>query len=309
MKNKIIVLVLSIVVAIIVLCIGAFGIGEISSHNAKKKEMNNVEKDSTGKVVGEDNSDTSEKDTSKGEETTSKENQTSQEQTTTEEETTEEPQTFNEADKYKDSNIDPTKLMVALTFDDGPKCENTTRILDALKQYDAHATFFVVGYNIDGNEELLKRAVNEGSEIGNHTKGHAKLTALDSNGILDEVDSVKNRIKEITGEERVLLRPPYGAVDDNVMAAITDPVILWSIDTLDWKTKDPNCTLQNIQCSVYDGAIILMHDIYSQSADAAVAVIDWLHSQGYQMVTVSEMGYFRRGGLKTGIRYGSLKPN
>ena len=142
----------------------------------------------------------------------------------------------------------------------------------------------------------------------NHTNSHAQLTKLDTNGILSEVNGVKEKIMQLTGQKVVPIRPPYGAVDDNVMATITDPVILWSIDTIDWKTRDAQSTIQNIQSSVYDGAIILMHDIYSTTADPAVNINDWLHSQGYQMVTVSELGYYRRGGLKTGVRYGALQP-
>lgn len=302
MRNKVIVLALSIVAAIVVLCVGIFGIGEIKSVNKDKKEKNEVEKESTDKVIEAGSSKNDENESSTDTTTTKEENTTTQEQTTINSETV-------DNSKYENSEIDPSKPMVALTFDDGPSRENTSRILDALKQYNGHATFFVLGYNIDGNEDVIKRAVSEGSEIGNHTKSHSKLTSLDANGIADEINSVSDRIKEITGEGTVLIRPPYGAVDDNVMVAINVPVVLWSIDTLDWKTKDPDSTIQNVQSSVFDGAIILMHDIYSQSADAAVSVIDWLSSQGYQLVTVSEMGYFRRGGLKTGVRYGSLKPN
>ena len=302
MKKQIIGLVISIVLAIIVICVGVFGSGMI-----KSSDKNNKSEEKTSKVVESGNKeDTSNKEETNSEETTSEE-ATTQPESTTPEETTSEGESIDKID-YSNPNIDPTKPMVALTFDDGPGGESTIRILDALKKYNAHATFFVVGSNIDKYADIIKREAAEGSEVGNHTNSHAQLTKLDTNGILSEVNGVKEKVMQLTGQKVVPLRPPYGAVDDNVMATITDPVILWSIDTLDWKTRDAQSTIQNIQSSVYDGAIILMHDIYSTTADAAVNIIDWLHSQGYQMVTVSELGYYRRGGLKTGVRYGALQP-
>lgn len=302
MKKQIIGLVISIVLAIIVICVGVFGSGRI-----KSSDKNNKGEEKTSKVVESGNKeDTSNKDEINLEETTSEE-ATTQPESTTLEETTSEGESVDKID-YSNPNIDPAKPMVALTFDDGPGGESTIRILDALKKYNAHATFFVVGSNIDKYADIIKREAAEGSEVGNHTNSHAQLTKLDTNGILSEVNGVKEKIMQLTGQKVVPIRPPYGAVDDNVMATITDPVILWSIDTLDWKTRDAQSTIQNIQSSVYDGAIILMHDIYSTTADAAVNIIDWLHSQGYQMVTVSELGYYRRGGLKTGVRYGALQP-
>ncbi|MCI5603602.1 MAG: polysaccharide deacetylase family protein [Clostridiales bacterium] len=303
MKKQIIGLIVSIVLALIVICVGVFGAGRI-----KSSEKNNKSEKNTSKVVESDSNkeDTSKKDEVNSEETTSDE-VTTQPESTTPEETTSEGESVDKID-YSNPDIDPTKPMVALTFDDGPGGESTIRILDALKKYNAHATFFVVGSNIDKYADIIKREAAEGSEVGNHTNSHAQLTKLDTDGILSEVNGVKEKVMQLTGQSVVPIRPPYGAVDDNVMAAISDPVILWSIDTLDWKTRDAQSTIQNIQSSVYDGAIILMHDIYSTTADAAVNVIDWLHSQGYQMVTVSELGYYRRGGLKTGVRYGALQP-
>lgn len=305
MKKKIIALIVTIIVAIIVICVGIFG-----KEKVKSADKNNDNKTSVVAGAAKDDEETTDDTESEENKTTdtseSKDEKVSQEKNS-EEQTTESYETV-DTTNYENTNIDPTKPMVALTFDDGPGGESTVKILDALKKYNSHATFFVVGMNVDKYMDIIQRAANEGSEIGNHTNSHSDLTKLDINGIQTEVNSVKDKIKQITGQSVVPLRPPYGSVDDNVMSAISDPVILWSIDTLDWKTRDTQSTIQNIQSSVYDGAIILMHDIYSQTADAAVNIIDWLHSQGYQMVTVSELGYYRRGGLKTGVRYGALPP-
>lgn len=294
MKNKIIVLVISVIIAIIVLCVGIFGTKKVKSG----KNGSSSGQISSEKKVEQNTSDT---------EVEMKTTEDNQEETTTEqqEETTE-----SIGVPPENHNIDPAKPMVALTFDDGPGGENTLKILDALKAHNGHATFFVVGYNIEGHEDIIRRAAEEGNEIGNHTAQHKKLTALENDDeILNEISIVDSKVKEITGQDRVIIRPPYGAADDRVMQLIQDPVILWSIDTEDWKTRDTNSTIANVQANVYDGAIILMHDIYGETADAAVSIIEWLDSQGYQMVTVSELGYYRRGGLQTGIKYGSLTPN
>lgn len=296
MKSKIYVLVFSVAVALLICGAAVFGIFQAKKPVDKDKMTETKDSEST----------TEEEDASKKNQSTENSESISEEEnTTTESETT----TVYTGPNFQNSAIDPNKPMVALTFDDGPSRQNTNRILDALKQYNAHATFFMVGYNIDGNEDILRRVTEEGSEVANHSATHCKLTTLDAAGIASEVDAIADKIKSITGQESVLIRPPYGAADENVMAAIKDPVILWSIDTEDWKTRNAQSTIQNIQSSVYDGAIILMHDLYGETADAAVQIIEWLNSQGYQMVTVSEMGYFRRGGLQPGIKYGSMKPN
>lgn len=300
MKSKICVLIISAIVALFVAGAAVFGMFQAKKADKKTVETGNSEHSSD---KGNDEENISMEQTGETQETNNSES-SSEEIVTTAPETTSSVEP-----NFQNSTIDPAKPMVALTFDDGPSRENTTRILDALKQYNAHATFFVVGYNIDGNEDILKRVAEEGSEVGSHTASHSKLTTLDEAGMASEVDAMTEKIKGITGQSRVVIRPPWGAVDDNVMAALKDPVILWSIDTEDWKTRNAQSTVQNIQNSVYDGAIILMHDLYGETADAAVQIIDWLNSQGYQMVTVSELGYFRRGGLQTGVRYGALKPN
>lgn len=302
MRNKIIGLVFSIMVVVLVSAIAVFGMVQAKKSDNKAEQTGNNKSSPDKKKDTESSADGQSGD---NQETESNDKSSSNEETTTAPETT----AGNSEPDFQNSAIDPNRPMVALTFDDGPSRENTTRILDALKQYNAHATFFVVGYNLDGNEDILKRVTDEGSEIGSHTASHSKLTSLDAAGMASEVDAMAERIKGITGQGRVIIRPPYGAVDDNVMAALKDPVILWSIDTEDWQTRNVQSTVQNIQSSVYDGAIILMHDLYSETAEAAVQIIDWLNSQGYQMVTISELGYFRRGGLQTGVRYGSLKPN
>lgn len=297
MKSKVIVLIISIIIAIAVICIGVYGMKKVKLDNKDNSKSSDITSSDLSESNSEESVDNEETDLSSESKSESEVPSDSENETTTEQETT------------INTNIDPSKPMVALTFDDGPGGDNTIKILDALKAHNAHATFFVVGYNIDGYESIMKRAVDEGNEIGNHTVSHKKLTELEDADVLNEIEVVDSKVKAATGQDRVIIRPPYGAIDDRVMQLIKDPVVLWSIDTEDWRTRDANSTIANLQENVYDGAIVLMHDIYAETADAAVAIIEWLDSQGYQMVTVSELGYYRRGGLKTGIRYGELAPN
>ncbi len=231
------------------------------------------------------------------------------EEETTQEETTAEPETPTPATPGQNSEIDPTKPMIALTFDDGPNKDTTPRLLDALKEHGAHATFFCVGQMIDGHEDIIKRAYEDGNEIANHTMTHISLTKADPSTLENEIAGTENKIKAITNQPVVIIRPPYGAVNDEVMTHIHVPVILWSLDTLDWKTRDVNSNISMVQQNVSDGDIILMHDIHPESVDAAIQLIPWLQEQGYQLVTVSELGYYRRGGLTEGPRYGCLPPN
>ena len=291
-----------VIAVLILLCVA--GAGTYGVYRLKKQNGNQPKKDDTTKVI------------KNSEETTPQESgseeQSTQETTAAEPETTsgqeEETVLGNIPSGEGTIAIDPDKPMVALTFDDGPSSKNTGKILDALKENGGHATFFTVGYNLSGNEALLKRAVAEGNEIGSHTLSHSTLTTLEDAALDEEIDGMKQKIKDITGQSTVVIRPPYGAVDERVLAHIKDPVILWSVDTEDWKTRDTQMTIKNVQDHVFDGAIILMHDIHAESMEAALQIIPWLKSQGYQMVTISELGYYRRGGLRLGVKYGSIEP-
>lgn len=232
---------------------------------------------------------------------------------TTKKQEIEEETTFPIEIDNENKEIDPNKPMIALTFDDGPNAPVTNRIVDALIANDAHATFFVLGLNIDEDEteniKALKRAYDAGCEIGNHTYGHVNLVNVtDDKQVINQVMAVKNRLQQITGQKDAIIRPPYGAADERVMSLVKDPIILWSVDSLDWKYKNPPQLLQYVKENAYDGAIILMHDIYSTTADGIIPAISWLKEQGYQLVTVSEMAEYRAGGYKEGVKYGEFLP-
>ncbi len=201
--------------------------------------------------------------------------------------------------------IDPTKPMVALTFDDGPG-PYTDRILDVLTKYDAKATFFVVGNRLGSYSSTLKRQVELGMEIGCHTWNHTQLTTLDRSGIASQISSTNNKVHEITGLYPSLLRPPYGSYNSTVREVSGAPIIMWSIDTLDWKTRNADSTYKAVMNNVKDGDIILMHDIHSPTADAVERIVPALVEKGYQLVTVSELGYYKKGGLVNGQAYSRI---
>lgn len=177
---------------------------------------------------------------------------------------------------------------VALTFDDGPGA-GTARILDCLEAHGAKATFFVVGTSVRRYPDLLNRAHSLGMEIGNHTANHPRLTSLSSASAKNEISSNANAVENITGERPTLVRPPYGSYNQSVLSAVGQPFILWSIDTLDWKTRNAQKTVDAVLSEVKDGDIILMHDIHVPTADATEILVPALIERGFELVTVSEL--------------------
>lgn len=204
--------------------------------------------------------------------------------------------------------IDLKKPMIALTFDDGPSEAYTSRIVDKLEAYDARATFFVLGSRIQGKsiQKLLKRSVKNGNEIASHTYDHKNLASLGQEQIKWEETKTKQQIENGCGVSPVLLRPPYGSYSTTVKQNITVPMILWSIDTRDWQTRNTEKTVQAVMQQVSDGDIILMHDIYDSTASAAEQLIPKLAQKGYQMVTVSELATYKKKKLKSGNTYTAL---
>ncbi|MCD8011176.1 MAG: polysaccharide deacetylase family protein [Lachnospiraceae bacterium] len=180
---------------------------------------------------------------------------------------------------------------VALTFDDGPQTNSTNAILDVLEEYDVHATFFIVSENVSSNSDTLKREVELGCELGTHTMSHADLTSLDDDAFEEEVSGSISQIEEASGGEVTLIRPPYGSLNDEVREKLELPIILWSIDTLDWKTRDASKTYKKVkkQVSEEGGDILLFHDIYDETATAIEDVVPWLIKKGYKLLTVSEL--------------------
>ena len=200
------------------------------------------------------------------------------------------------------TEIDPGKPMVALTFDDGPG-PRTSEILDQLKKYNAHATFFMLGKNVKSYPDAIKQMLKDGNELGNHSYDHQQLTKIDAEAIAKEVNDTNENIKNICGSPATVLRPPYGAINDTVKSSVGMPMILWNVDTLDWKTRNTQSIIDEVMRNLKDGDIILMHDIHTQTVDAALQLIPKLEEEGYQLVTVSEMAAAKNKTLENGTAY------
>lgn len=179
--------------------------------------------------------------------------------------------------------------LIALTFDDGPTPGTTQRILDALDQVDGHATFFMLGNRINSYPDVVQAVSKQGSEIGNHSYSHPDLTKLYKADLDSQIQSTDEIIADQIGSAPKVMRPPYGAHDSDVAAAAGKPIILWSIDTLDWKTRDADSTVDTVLSQAEDGDIVLMHDLYEATADAAVRLIPELAQRGFKLVTVSQL--------------------
>lgn len=204
-------------------------------------------------------------------------------------------------------NIDTSAPMVALTFDDGPNPDYTRRILKVLEENYSHATFFVVGTNAEKYQETLRAIATSGNEIGNHTYSHANLTDIDPEDVEEEIDKVNRAVKKATGEIATVIRPPYGAYNDDVLNQLQQPVVLWDLDTEDWDSRNAQIIVDNIIANLEDGDIILMHDIYESTAEAVELLVPRLKEMGYQVVSVSEMAEYKGKELELHKAYGGVK--
>ena len=198
--------------------------------------------------------------------------------------------------------IDPEQPMVALTFDDGPG-KYTKDLLDCLDKNNSAATFFVLGQLAETYPDVLKKASEIGCEIANHTWDHLNATTVSAGEAAESVRRTSDAVKKVIGKPTYLYRPCYGAYNQEVLAEVNLPAIMWSIDTLDWSTKNADSTYNTVMNKVYDGAIILMHDIHQPTVEAAKRLIPKLIEEGYQLVTVSELLDYRSGGAENAKVY------
>ena len=177
---------------------------------------------------------------------------------------------------------------VALTFDDGPG-EHTDRLLNILDEHDAKATFYLLGSQVDGYKDEVKRMAADGHEVGNHTWDHADLTTLSADEIRDDLARTDEAIGNITDEDPGTMRPPYGSLNDTAREAIDHPMLLWDVDTLDWQHRDGDKIVDIVQNETSPGSVLLFHDIHETTVDAIPAVLDTLSEDGYEFVTVSDL--------------------
>ena len=175
----------------------------------------------------------------------------------------------------------------ALTFDDGPHRETTERLLDGLRQRGVNATFFLVGERIPGQEDLVRRMQREGHQIGNHTWSHARLAGMSPDEAASEIGRTDRLLRKLLGEGRYWLRPPYGQIDHT--EGLSVPVVRWSVDPRDWESLDRKAVTEAVLKHAEPNSIILLHDIYESSVEAALDIADALQEQGYWLVTVEEL--------------------
>ena len=198
--------------------------------------------------------------------------------------------------------------LVALTFDDGPRSSTTGPLLDGLALREVPATFFLVGSRIPGNEDLVRRMAAEGHQIGIHTYDHVRLQGLSRQDFDLQVGRTRALITELVGQGNYWLRPPYGLIDKQALGWSGGPLILWSVDPEDWKDSDVHRITAAVVEHVSDGDIILMHDLFPSSEEAALDVVDALLAKGYCFVTVEQLMEARGAVPEAGVRYHRFPP-
>lgn len=192
--------------------------------------------------------------------------------------------------------VDPSRPMVALTFDDGPHPVYTGQLLDILEESGAVATFFEVGQKLSGAPESVRRAEKLSCEIGSHSYRHANLRKLEPEALEADLAAADAAFEEVLGTVPTLLRPPYGVTSKDLKENSDRSIVTWSVDPQDWKLRDAEQVVAHVQgAGDLDGQVILLHSIYESSVEATRTLVPWLQEQGYQLVTISELITLRFG--------------
>ena len=200
------------------------------------------------------------------------------------------------------------KKLVVLTFDDGPSSATTPILLDTLKSRDVPAVFFMLGNMARGNPDLVREVEKRGNEVASHTMYHQNLTSIPLASAVADINEAKSTLSSILGHEPAYTRPPYGNNNDAIRSAMGTPVILWSVDTLDWKYKNTESIVSIALSQAHDGAIILMHDIHPTSVEAVPVLIDELRKNGYEFVSIKELAEIKGITLAPGGFYRNILP-
>ncbi len=183
----------------------------------------------------------------------------------------------------------PATKRIALTFDDGPHPIYTIKLLDGLKERGVKATFFILGTNAANNSDILKRMSEEGHLIGNHTFSHVQLSKVSVDKAINEINDTNSIIEGSTGVAPRFIRPPYGSLPRSLQAETNLIPVLWSIDPRDWCVLNTDSVVKHVVSKAKDGDIILLHDIFETSVDAALIIADQLSAQGFTFVTVDQL--------------------
>ena len=197
-----------------------------------------------------------------------------------------------------------SKPKIALTFDDGPS-NVTGRVLDVFEKAGAKATFFVIGNRVARYEHTLKRMASGGFQIGNHTWNHEFISKISEAELRRSIERTNEAIYKACGVTPTVMRPPSSFWNDTALAVLCEmgfPAVFWNVDPRDWETKDAQSTINHVFDRAEDGRIIIMHDVYEQTADAVEIIVPQLISRGFELLTVGELAC-SRGGMRPGERY------
>ena len=196
------------------------------------------------------------------------------------------------SDSVRSQNVsDEVKPVVALTFDDGPNASSTPILLDGLKERKVRATFFLIGENVEKEKKkkIVKRMYEEGHLIGNHTYTHCNLSKLETGEAKKELEQTDTVIEKITGKQPVFVRAPYGELPVDSEQDLNRIYIGWTVDPLDWMTEDTGAVVKTVVEEINPGDVILLHDCYPSSVQAAIRIVDLLQGKGYEFVTVDHL--------------------
>ena len=196
---------------------------------------------------------------------------------------------------------------VALTFDDGPHEETTAALLDGLQERGAAATFFLIGTEIAGKEDLVARMGAEGHQVGNHTWSHLRLETAPPETVVYEIQRTDEAIGAILGGSGYWLRTPYGLLPQGGETLLSVPLVKWSVDPRDWESRNKEKIVSAVMADIRPGSIILLHDIYQPSVEAALEIVDRLQAKGYWFVTVEELLRLYGIAPQPGVMYRSGK--
>jgi peptidoglycan/xylan/chitin deacetylase (PgdA/CDA1 family) len=193
---------------------------------------------------------------------------------------------------WEGTDIKPAEgKVIAFTFDDGPSyTKSTEKILDKLEELGMKATFFMVGERVSaGTAPIIKRMVELGCDIGNHSYDHPNFNSMTTAQVKKQIDDTNAKLEKFAGVKATLIRPPYGNIKDSQMAALNTPIICWDIDSLDWDLRNAQKIYDRTIAKVHSGGIVLMHDIYDTTAEAFCMLADKLVADGYTLVSISEL--------------------
>lgn len=211
----------------------------------------------------------------------------------------------NEGETINKQNV----KMVALSFDDGPSKTLTIELLQILKSNNATATFFIIGNKVNQYKDIILEIYNAGNEIGNHSYDHSNFTKLSKEQITEQYNKTNELIYQVTNEYPTLFRPPYGAINNKVKEHINSPVILWSIDSNDWRKMSDEEVINNVLSNLEDGKIILMHDIHKRTIEVCQILIPKIKDLGYEIVSIKELFEYKNMELENGVVYTKTKKN